>query len=151
MNEVTLRKIDESNFLDAFHLTLAPGQEVFVSHPIRSLAQAYVYYHQCTPFGIYHGDTMVGYVMVIYDYDLEEYDIWHMMIDAAQQGRGYGKAAMEACLSYIAGKPFGTSDRVVLTCNSENPKAIGLYKSLGFRETGNEDEDEIELSLQLNA
>ena len=149
MNEVTLKKIDESNFLDAFHLTLAPGQETFVSHPIRSLAQAYVYYHQCTPFGIYHGETMVGYVMVIYDYDLEEYDIWHMMIDSAQQGRGYGKAAMEACLAYIAGKPFGASDRVVLTCNRENPKAISLYKSLGFRETGNEDGDEIELSLQL--
>ena len=151
MNEVILRRIDESNFLDAFHLTLAPGQETFVSHPIRSLAQAYVYYHQCTPFGIYHGETMVGYVMVIYDYDLEEYDIWHMMIDSAQQGRGYGKAAMEACLAYIAGKPFGASDRVDLTCNRENPKAIGLYKSLGFRETGNEDGDEIELSLQLNA
>lgn len=149
MNEVTLRKIDESNFLDAFHLTLAPEQEKFVSHPIRSLAQAYVYYHQCTPFGIYHGDTMVGYVMVIYDYDLEEYDIWHMMIDEAYQGRGFGRAAMEACLAYIAGKPFGASNRVVLTCNKENPNAIGLYKSLGFSETGNEDEDEIELSLQL--
>ena len=24
---------------------------------------------------------MVGYVMVIYDYDLSEYNIWHMMID----------------------------------------------------------------------
>ena len=149
MNEVTLRKIDESNFLDAFHLTLAPEQNTFVSHPIRSLAQAYVYYHQCTPFGIYRGDTMVGYVMVIYDYDLEEYNIWHMMIDAAWQGRGYGKAAMKACLAYIAEKPFGVSNRVVLTCNKENPKAIGLYRSLGFRETGNEDEDEIELSVQL--
>ena len=151
MNRITLKPIDESNFLDAFALQLAPGQEDFVSHPIRSLAQAYVYYHQCTPFGIFCGNTMVGYVMVIYDYDLEEYDIWHMMIDSAQQGRGYGKAAMEACLAYIAGKPFGASDRVVLTCNQENPKAIGLYKSLGFRETGNEDDDEIELSLQLNA
>ena len=150
MNEVTLRKIDESNFLDAFHLTLVPGQEKFVSHPIRSLAQAYVYYHQCTPFGIYHGDIMVGYVKEIYDYDLEEYDIWHMMIDAAWQGSGYGKAAMESCLAYVAEKPFGPSGRVVLTCNKENPKAIGLYKSLGFSETGNEDEDEIELSLQLN-
>lgn len=150
MNEVTLKKIDESNFLDAFHQTLAPGQEEFVSHPIRSLAQAYVYYHQCTPFGIFHGDTMVGYVMVIYDYDLEEYDIWHMMIDEAQQGRGYGKNAMKLCLAYIAEKPFGPSNRVVLTCNRKNPKAIGLYRSLGFSETGNEDEDEIELSLQMN-
>ena len=29
---------------------------------------------------------MVGYVMVIYDYDIPEYDIWHMMIDASKQG-----------------------------------------------------------------
>ena len=151
MNKVILAKIDESNFLDAFHLELGEGQERFVSHPIRSLAQAYVYYHQCTPFGIYDGDTMVGYVMVIYDYDLQEYNIWHMMIDCKFQGRGYGKLAMEQCLAYIRTQPFGNSNRVVLTCNRANPKAIGLYKSLGFRETGNEDEDETELSLQLNA
>ena len=37
---VELRTITESNFLDAFALKLAPGQERFVSHPIRSLAQA---------------------------------------------------------------------------------------------------------------
>lgn len=29
---------------------------------------------------------MVGYVMVVYDYDIPEYDIWHMMIDASRQG-----------------------------------------------------------------
>lgn len=67
------------------------GQETYVSHPIRSLAQAYVYYSQCTPFGIYAGDKMVGYVMVIYDYDEETYNIWHMMIDSAFQGKGYGQ------------------------------------------------------------
>ena len=149
MNEVKLKRIDESNFLDAFRLKMSSEQEKFVSHPIRSLAQAYVYYHQCTPFGIYHGDTMVGYAMVIYDDELEEYNIWHMMIDISQQGRGYGRAAIEACLDYIKEKPFGVSDRVVLTCNRENPKAIRLYRALGFRETGNEDEEEIELALQL--
>lgn len=38
-----LRQITEDNFMEAFHLKLANGQERFVSHPIRSLAQAYVY------------------------------------------------------------------------------------------------------------
>jgi len=38
---------------------------------------------------------MVGYVMVIYDYALAEYNIWHMMID-------------------IASKPFGQSNKVVI-------------------------------------
>ena len=72
---VELKPITEDNFLDAFNLKLASGQESFVSLPIRSLAQAYVYRDQCRPFGIYAGETMVGYVMVIYDYDVPEYDI----------------------------------------------------------------------------
>ena len=147
--QITLHKIDESNFIDAFNLKLAPGQEAFVSHPIRSLAQAYVYYSQCTPFGIYHEDTMVGYVMVIYDYDVPEYDIWHMMIDEAQQRKGYGRAALEAVLDYIRTKPFGDSGRVALTCSERNEAALRLYRSLGFAPTGNSDEDEIELVLNL--
>lgn len=36
---INLRKITEDNFLDAFRLKLAEGQEEYVSHPIRSLAQ----------------------------------------------------------------------------------------------------------------
>ena len=51
--ELTLRKVDESNFIECFNLKLGYGQDKFVSHPIRSLAQAYVYYNQCTPFVIY--------------------------------------------------------------------------------------------------
>ena len=50
---VSLRQISGENFIDAFNLKLAQGQERFVSHPIRSLAQAYVYRDQCQPFGIY--------------------------------------------------------------------------------------------------
>ena len=146
---ITLRAITEDNFIDAFNLKLAPGQERFVSHPVRSLAQAYVYREQCHPFGIYEGDTMVGYVMVIYDYDIPEYDIWHMMIDESYQRRGYGSAALDLVLDYIKTKPFGSSNRVTLTCNKDNIQALKLYKSKGFTETGAEDEDEIELSLTL--
>ncbi len=144
-----LRPITEENFLDAFHLRLAPGQENYVSHPIRSLAQAYVYRDQCQPFGIYADDMMVGYVMVIYDYDIPEYDIWHMMIDESKQGQGYGSAALDCVIDYIRTKPFGDSNRVTLTCNRENAGAMKLYKSKGFAETGSEDDDEIELSLML--
>ena len=147
---IHLRKITEENFIDAFRLKLAPEQERFVSHPIRSLAQAYVYRDQCQPFGIYNGDTMVGYVMVIYDYDIPEYDIWHMMIDESYQKRGYGSAALDRVLDYIKSKPFGSSNRVTLTCNRENIRALNLYQSKGFTETGAADEDEIELTLHLS-
>jgi len=147
---VELRAITEDNFLDAFHLELAPGQERFVSHPIRSLAQAYVYREQCQPFGIYEDGKMVGYVMVIYDYDVPEYDIWHMMIDKSMQGRGLGSAALGRVLDYIRTKPFGDSSRVALTCNKDNTAARKLYERRGFRSTGTEDEDEIELAMTVD-
>ena len=146
---INLREITEENFIDAFHLKLSADQERFVSHPVRSLAQAYVYREQCQPFGIYEDDTMVGYVMVIYDYDVPEYDIWHMMIDEAMQSCGYGSAALDRVLDYIRTKPFGSSDRVTLTCNKDNAHALHLYKSKGFTETGEVDEEEVELSMML--
>ncbi len=146
---VELRPITEENFLDAFNLRLAPGQETYVSHPIRSLAQAYVYRDQCRPFGIYDGGRMVGYVMVIYDCDVPEYDIWHMMIDEKEQGHGCGGQALDRVLGYIRTKPFGDSRRVALTCHKDNTAARRLYESRGFRATGAEDGDEIEMALTL--
>lgn len=146
---ICLKPIDENNFLDVFNLKLGEGQEIYVSHPIRSLAQAYVYRAQCQPFGIFDDETVVGYVMVIYDYDIPEYDIWHMMIDVSQQGNGYGKAALKLVLDYIMQKPFGNSNRVALTCNKYNSNALALYTRMGFGLTGNEDEDEVELALTI--
>lgn len=149
MSGVSLRQIDEGNFLDCFALKLAEGQERFVSSPVRSLAQAYVYRRCCTPFGVYAGETMVGYVMVIYDSDENTYNLWHLMIDRRFQGRGYGRAAVERALDYIRTKPFGDSGRVLLTCSPENRNAWKLYLDLGFAGTGRRDEDEIELALEL--
>ena len=146
---VELRPITVENFIDAFNLKLSPEEERFVSHPIRSLAQAYVYRNQCQPFGIYAEQRMVGYVMVIYDYDVPEYDIWHMMIDATMQGRGYGSDALDHVLEYIRTKPFGDSGRVALTCHKDNAAALKLYERKGFSATGVEYDDEIELALTV--
>ena len=146
---IRLEHITEDNYIEAFHLQLAEGQEKFVSHPIRSLAQAYIYRNQCQPFGIYSGEKMVGYVMVIYDYDIPEYDIWHMMIDRTYQGCGYAQNALNKCLEYIGMKPFGDSNRVVLTCSKENSAALHIYKKAGFSFTGQQDEEELEMVLYL--
>ena len=146
---VELRPITEDNFLDAFHLKLAAGQERFVSHPIRSLAQAYIYRNQCQPFGIYAEDRMIGYVMVIYDYGVPEYDIWHMMIDESSQGHGYGSTALDRVIDYIRTKPFGDSDRVAMNCSKDNIPARKLYEKKGFLASGVEDEDEIELTMTV--
>lgn len=147
--ELKLKIIDESNFVECFNLKLGKDQDKFVSHPIRSLAQAYVYYNQCTPFGIYKENVMVGYVMVIYDYDEEMYNIWHIMIDEKYQNNGYGTKALELCLEYIRSKPFGESNDVVLTCSIENDHGIHIYNKLGFKEIGNYEDDEIMMKLVI--
>ncbi len=46
-------------------------------------------------------------------------------------------------------KPFGSSCKVVLTCNKDNFGAMHLYGKFGFSETGNMDDDEIELALMM--
>ena len=147
--ELILKEIDESNFVECFNLKLGENQDKFVSHPIRSLAQAYVYYNQCTPFGIYKENIMVGYVMVIYDYDDETYNIWHMMIDEKYQNNGYGTRALELCIDYIKSKPFGKSNDIILTCNIENYNAIHIYRKMGFKNTGDVDGDEIVMKLVI--
>ena len=146
---VELKPITEDNFVDAFNLRLGPGQEEFVSHPIRSLAQAYVYRNQCQPFGIYAEEKMVGYVLVIYDYDIPEYDIWHMMIDKEEQGQGYGGEALGKVIEYIRTKPFGSSGRIALTVNKANLVAMGLYERMGFAATGAVYDDEVELTMTV--
>ena len=72
-----------------------------------------------------------------------------MMIDESAQGQGYGSEALDRVIEYIKTKPFGDSGRVALTCNKHNSVAEKLYESRGFRATGNEDEDEIELAMTI--
>ena len=146
MDHITLQKVDESNFLACFSLRLEAQQEKFVSHPIRSLAQAYVYYSQCTPFAVCRAGQVVGYLMVIYDYDEEAYFIWHLMIDAQHQGRGCGRAAMEAALAYIRSKPFAR----LLRLSRKTAAPCHLYQTLRFSPTGRADGDEIELERVLD-
>lgn len=147
--ELVLKKVNESNFIECFNLKLGYGQDKFVSHPIRSLAQAYVYYNQCTPFAIYKDNIIVGYVMVIYDYEEETYNIWHLMIDEKYQGKGYGTKSLNLCVDYIKSKPFGKSNDVILTCNIDNSHAIYIYEKSGFKDTGERDGDEIIMKLVI--
>lgn len=149
---VRLVEVDTKNLNDLIRLQPFESQYNFVADNCYSLAEAYANLsagRYAQPFGIYHDGEMVGYVMVIYDYDIPEYDVWHMMIDESKQGRGFGSDALDCVIDYIRTKPFGSSDRVTLTCNKNNAAAMKLYKSRGFAETGAEDDDEIELSMTL--
>ena len=72
-----------------------------------------------------------------------------MMIDEKHQGKGYGKAALEQIMAYIKTKPFGDTGRVALTCNKDNVIAMGIYRDMGFKDTGVVYDDEVELSMTI--
>lgn len=146
---VTLEPVEAENLSAVLALELKPEQARFVSPPVRSLAWAWAYRGQCRPYAFAVGGEPVGYALLLYDYDLAEYDIWHVMVDASHQGKGYGRAGMEALLRLIGGRPFGEGKRVAITCSPENAAAMHLYESLGFAPTGERDGDEIELALPL--
>lgn len=133
---IKLTQIDETNFLECFALRLDNGQERFVSSPIRSLAQAYVYRDQCMPFGIYAGDKMIGYVMVIYDREEQTYNIWHFMIDAAHQRKGVRQSCFGAGDPIYQNKAVWAVRHGAAHLQPGKPGSVRLYTDFGFCPTG---------------
>lgn len=151
---VQLRKVDSSNVWRLLELRVREDQENFVATNTQSIVEAYTTIAAggtALPFGIYDGDTPVGFLMIGYDcVDWPEapaiargsYCIWRLMIDREHQGRGYGRQAMQLALDYVAERPCGAADTVWLSYEPENTAAKSLYHSFGFRETGEFDGDE---------
>lgn len=129
--QITLRDVTLQNARACIQLRVAPDQERFVASNAESLIQAKFEPHWQTK-AIYNGDTMVGFTM--YGYDPEfGWGVLRLMTDAAYQGRGYARAAMQAVLEHIR-REGGTS--VGISYEDENEVARQFYKSLGFAETG---------------
>ena len=144
---VELKPITEDNFTEAFDLKLAPGQDVFVSHPIRSLAQAYVYKDTAFPFAVVDGDDTVGFIMMGYYEEKAYYTLWKLLIDKEHQHKGYGRKALELGISFL--KENYQVNSIYTGVSPGNTVAKALYRSMGFTETGVFENDMEELVLRL--
>ena len=158
---ITLRKIDARNVWELVALEVQEEQKSFVATNTESILEAYCAITNggvALPFGIYDGETPVGFVMIGYGCDDWEdapaiarnnYSIWRLMIDRNCQGRGYGKAALTAALDYIRRFPCGKAECCFLSYEPENSVAKQLYHSFGFRENGEMDGEEVVAVLKL--
>ena len=109
---VTLRRITAENLWQIVALEVAPEQRSFVASNTNSILEAYAAISgggTALPFGVYAGDTPVGFIMLSYGCEdwpdapaiaHNNYCIWRLMIDRRFQGRGYGKAALAEALRY---------------------------------------------------
>jgi len=82
-------------------------------------------------------------------YALPCYYIWRILIDKNQQGKGYGKQAIEKIIEEIKTMPHGKADRIYTSWNPNNIASKLLFKSFGFVETGDTDGGEVVVRLDI--
>ena len=105
--EVTLREITRETLGSFLKLSVAEHQRDFVADNAKSIAQAH--FSEYAWFrGIYAGDEAVGFVMLYDDERKPEYFLWRFMIDAKQQGKGYGRSAIQALIEHVRTRPGAT-------------------------------------------
>lgn len=157
-----IEKVTANNVWEILNLRVGEGQKSFVAGNDVSIIEAYTTITgggHAFPFGVYDGDTPVGFFMVGFGTDeywenppeiaKNNYNLWRLMIDERYQNRGYGKETMKLALDFIRTQPCGKAEYCWLSYEPENEVARRLYYSFGFRETGDMDEEEVIAALKL--
>ncbi|MEZ6189786.1 MAG: GNAT family N-acetyltransferase [Phycisphaerales bacterium] len=111
---IELRKVTKENVGRVVALKVRPDQAHFVAVNANSLAEAYVNQPNAWPRAIYAGDEPVGFVMLFWlglttrtrrtDGPLITR---RFMIGAEHQGKGYGRAAIQAVIEHVKSSPDG--------------------------------------------
>ena len=159
---IRLEKISYDNFREVIKLKVADAQMTFVAPNDISLMEAYLTLDaggKVFPFGIFHDETPVGFVMISYGIDDawdeppgiadNNYYIWRFMIGEQYQKLGYGRQAFRLVLDYIHSYPCGKAELCWLSYEVDNDVARKLYRSFGFEETGEVVDDEVIALLKL--
>jgi diamine N-acetyltransferase len=152
-DRVTLREITADTVRAVTKLAVTEYQNRFVAPNAVSLAQA-LFAPEAWYRAIYLDEEPVGFVMLSDDSLLEplpqnpKVGVWRFMVDAKHQYKGIGRAAMLLVIEHARSKGF---KKLALSYVPEEGGPEQLYLSLGFRPTGEVDEDEVVMELALNA
>ena len=149
-----LRPVTKENWEDLIKLKVCEDQKHFVASNLYSIAQSrfgeeYEGHWDLFPFGIYDGDTPVGFLMygLNFLHPKRQAFIIRLMVDERFQGKGFGRFGMEKMIEI-----FRADERIRqagISYEPENEDARRLYAALGFVETGEMVEEEV-LAVQGN-
>jgi diamine N-acetyltransferase len=147
-----IRPVTKENWEALINLKVREDQRDFVASNLHSIAQAqfgedFEGYWDLHPFGIFEGDTPVGFFMYGHNFSHPTYQafIIRLMVDEKYQSHGYGRFGVERMLEI-----FRNDERirtVGISYEPENEAARKLYASFGFVETGRMIEGEAEALL----
>jgi diamine N-acetyltransferase len=149
-----LRPVTKDNWEALIDLKVRDDQKNFVASNLFSIAQAqfgeeFEGHWDLHPFGIYDGETPVGFLMYGYNFShpTQQAFIIRLMVDDKFQGKGFGRFGIQKALEI-----FRADERIKtvgISYEPENEGARKLYAGLGFVETGRIVEDETEAVMQL--
>ncbi|MGC9495047.1 GNAT family N-acetyltransferase [Streptomyces sp. WG7] len=134
-----LEEITRANFEAAVGIRVRPDQEAAVEPVVTSLAEAYLHPGVAWPRLIVDGDRPVGFLMAFFDIDWYEdgsvlrSGLWRLNIAAGEQGRGYGRFAVESVAREVR-RRGGKECWVTWHPGPDGPG--GFYLGLGFRPDG---------------
>jgi diamine N-acetyltransferase len=142
---VELREITRDTVRAICKLDVADDQRGFVAPNAISIAEAH-YEPKHWMRAIYVDGEPAGFVLTYEDPDGEGYHVWRFMVAQGYQGRGVGRRAMQLLLERW--RDLGATE-ASLSVIPGNGGAIGLYESLGFRLTGDEEHGELVMRMEL--
>ncbi|MFF7448255.1 MULTISPECIES: GNAT family N-acetyltransferase [unclassified Streptomyces] len=149
---IRLEEITSRNLEAALGIRVRPEQEFAVAPVVKSLAEAYAHPGTAWPRLIVDDDRAVGFLMAFFDIDWREdgtlfrSGLWRLNIAADEQGRGYGRFAVDAVAAEIR-RRGGTELYVSWHPGEHGPQ--DFYLGLGFRPNGEVEEGEVVAVLDL--
>lgn len=138
---IRLIEVNEDNFDEVIGLSVAPEQAGYVATNVHSLAQCYIYRENgdVFPMAVMDGEKTVGFLLLEKDYEERYYLVWRMMVDAKEQGKGYGEAILRKVLRLAKEDP--AIDTVKADYVKGNEGIAHLLAKLGFVKTGEEERE----------
>ncbi len=145
-SKVTLREITADSVRTICQLSVRDEQQKFVASNAMSIAQAY--FSKYAWFrAIYADTTPIGFVMLEDKPEKAEYYLWRFMIDARYQGMGFGYRALLLLIDRVKTRPNATELLTSVVQGEGSPQ--GFYEKLGFKLTGEYEEEEAIMRLIL--
>ncbi|MCR5733993.1 MAG: GNAT family N-acetyltransferase [Lachnospiraceae bacterium] len=148
--KVELKEITEEDLEQCFKLQVSDDQMQYIASNKDSWNTAKENESVARTFAIYCDRKMVGFTMLAFDEEYEDPDdrywLWRLMIDEASQNKGYGKAALQLIIDYFR---ENGANNIRLSTKDTNTNALSMYRGAGFYETGEMNDEEIVLQLDL--
>lgn len=153
---VQLRKVTFNNVHKVLQLRPAENQRNYVEDVSTTIALAYAGINEKCPGEfcvIYYENEPVGVILIgrshVYEQEpiiLRQYKYVYRLIgffiDHKYQNRGIGREAFQLALDKIKEYPDGRSLPIALEVKMQNSRAIRLYETFGFTNSGVKYEDD---------